>query len=362
MSISSEFFNEQESSLFAAGDAGVSVIQTPSQSSLSFAECPTSAKVSRAALTAIAVGLPLAGLVSGNPALFAFSIIGSALSLVAASRINDYNDPLELQKMRAEAPLLSWTQLTNKHDLSRLNQVLSLGEISLKFQANYQGRLFSDIVYNYSLSTIDKYQLASFSENSFLKTCFLREMKQFPLSTLRAWYSQGWGLGNFPYRGILPARQMDAFLDIRAHLINADTKKSQSLQVLDYQFPYRMDIWVQELNSKELDISWKVRENGKQVEDAVKDAYTYEILMATTFSEELEIKKERDEVALGARREAESIERERLESELFWERWDPIRTVLASDQQALYDMGVVSIKEEHSFQESLCIKYILEII
>lgn len=353
MSVYSEIYNEQEGCL--------TVLQATSQDSLSFLECPTSAKVSLAALTVIGIALPIAGVISCDPFLFAFSIAGAALSLLAASRIIDYEDPLELQRMREQAPRLSWTELTNKHDLYRLPLLLSQGEIMAKFEVNYQGGLFSDIVYSYPLATIEKYQLATFSQNSFLKTCFLREMKQFPLSTLRSWYWQGWGLGDFPYREILQSKQMDALLNIRTNLINADNKKSREFADLNYQFPYRMDVWVQELNCKELDISWKVSEHGQQVEDSVKRAYQKEIVLAETVSEKRAIQSERDTVARDARKEAESIERARLQSEFLWEKWDPIRRTLANVEQALHDTGAEAIREEHAFQEALCIKYVLEV-
>ena len=203
---------------------------------LSFIECPTQAKVMRAATTAIGITLPLCGIVSNSPSLFALSLAGSAIAFISQSYINDYDDPIELQKMQKEAKAMNWDQLVSKHRLSCLSEVLSQKEIMQKFQEYYEDSYFSDIVSQYSLSTISQYGLAEFSELSFLRDCFIQEIRQNPIKVLRSWIKNNWGLENSPYERILPFSQMEGLLVAKAELNVADTNYENTCNMLSNKF------------------------------------------------------------------------------------------------------------------------------
>lgn len=278
-------------------------------------DCPTQAKVTRVVLNVIAATIAVGGVVAaitiGQVAVCAFSLCSIPFSLFA-SRIKDYDDPLELQALKQEALQSSWSQLICEHGFDGLSKLFSKEEMRQKFQEDYQNRLFSEIIAECSLATIKRYELDSFSKDSFLGTRFLRELERDRLNTLRRWHNENWGVGSLAYRGMLPAWQMDDLISARRALIAADRKREESLWL-----PPRVD---KRLSTQPSRLSrpadQQVRALGREVQKKIEDSYEDRIARAPSISEKNALRNERDRVAAKAGTEAEARKRKRLESKI----------------------------------------------
>lgn len=145
---------------------------------------PTTAKMQRTGCYAIASLFPIVtAKMTNDPLATVVSLVGSAVTVFLATQIRDYQDPRECAVMRREAQDLSFDQLEKKHGLHNL-PALQIPNLAQKFMESCAAKAFSQIVLEYPLDTIFRYELA---EPVFLRAKFVEEVRDHKLNFIKNW-------------------------------------------------------------------------------------------------------------------------------------------------------------------------------
>ncbi len=132
-----------------------------------------------ASLACVLVAFSLVGMVSLSTSLISFPLIVLAyLSFQSSFRIKDYEDPLELQRMKELAKSMNFLDLVEEHQgiepiLS--HNILDLLELRSKFLLQHAGKELADLMQEVTLFYIGKYNLMT---KGYLRGMFYEELSK----------------------------------------------------------------------------------------------------------------------------------------------------------------------------------------